>query len=171
VAGRRDAGHEHLAALGKGAVMKKLPLVAAVALCLAGAAVAEESRATPTDAEDLVKSAVAYLKKNGQEKAFKEFQNKSGPFIYRDLYIFVNNMSGFTVCHGVDPARNGMNVIDAKDADGKLYIRERLELMKAKSVAWQEFKYKNPSTGKVEQKTAYLERVGDLIVGSGAYKP
>jgi hypothetical protein len=34
---------------------------------------------------------------------------------------------------------------------------------------WTRFKFRNPATGKVEPKKAYTERVGDVLVGSGAY--
>ncbi len=151
--------------------MKKLVATLFAAFLFASHAFAEEPRATPADAEALVKNAIAYLKRHGREKAFKEFQNPNGPFIYRDLYIFVNDMTGHTVAHGVDPSRVGMLVLNAKDADGKLYVQERLELARTKGSGWHNFKYKNPATGKVEAKTAYIERVDDLIVGSGAYKP
>ncbi len=35
---------------------------------------------------------------------------------------------------------------------------------------WTEYKFQNPATGKVEQKVAYAERVGDVVVLCGAYK-
>ena len=145
--------------------------VAALAVALAAfTASAADKNATPADAEDLVKTAVSYMKKNGREKALKEYQNKAGAFIYRDLYIFVYDLAGTCVGHGADPSRIGKNYAEAKDPDGKPFMKERLELMKGKASAWQDYKFKNPESGQIEQKTAYMERVGDLIVGAGAYK-
>ena len=151
--------------------MKKLLTLTLAALIFAASARAEEPRATPQDAEDLVKTAVAFLKKQGREKAFKEYQNKNGSFIYRDLYVFVYDLKGTCLAHGADPSKVGKSFADGKDADGKPYMAERLELMKGKSSAWQDYKFKNPATGKNEAKTAYMEKFEDLIVGSGAYKP
>lgn len=149
--------------------MKKLCLALALFLSFLSGARAEE-RATPEDAQELVKTAVAYLKKHGTEKAFKEFQNKNGPFVFKDLYIFVNSLDGKTLVHPIDPSRIGMDVSQAKDPDGKLYVQERLTIAKTKGSGWQEYKYKNPETNKVEVKVSYLERVGDFILVAGAYK-
>ncbi len=149
--------------------MKKVYLALALSLALFSGARAEE-RATPEDAQDLVKTAVAYLKKHGAEKAFKEFGNRNGPFVFKDLYIFVNSMDGKTVVHPIDPARVGMDVSQAKDPDGKLYVQERIAIAKTKGSGWQEYKYKNPETNKIEVKVSYLERVGDYILVAGAYK-
>lgn len=149
--------------------MKKPFLALGLALAIFSSARAEE-RATPEDAQELVKTAVAYLKKHGTEKAFKEFQNKNGPFVFKDLYIFVNSIEGKTLVHPTDPERVGMDVSQAKDADGKLYVQERIAIAKTKGSGWQEYMYRNPATNKVEPKVSYLERVGDFIIVAGAYK-
>jgi cytochrome c len=150
--------------------MKKLLTLLVAVLALAGTALAEE-RATPQDAEELVKTAVAYLKKHGAEKAYKEFQNKSGPFIYKDLYVMVYDMTGKCMAHGADPSRVGKDLIEAKDPDGKQYVKDRLQIAKEKGGGWQDYKFKNPASGKVEPKVSYFEKVGDVVVASGAYKP
>jgi len=149
--------------------MKKLLPALCLSLAVLSVARAEE-RATPEDAKDLVKTAVAYLKKHGTEKAFKEFQNKNGPFVYKDLYVFVNSLEGKTLVHAVDPGRVGMDVSQAKDADGKLYVQERIAIAKAQGSGWQEYKYRNPVTNKIEPKVSYFERVDDFIIVAGAYK-
>ena len=148
--------------------MKKLFALLAL-LLLSSTAVAEE-RATPQDAEDLVKTAISYLKKHGAEKAYATYQSKNGPFIYKDLYIAAYDLSGKCVSHGADPSRVGKGFLAAKDPDGKLFIKERLDVAKAKGSGWQDYKFMNPATKKVEQKTSYFERVGDVILCAGAYK-
>jgi cytochrome c len=144
--------------------------VAALALTLMAITASAAENATPADAEDLVKTAVSFVKKQGKEKAFKEFQNKGGAFIYRDLYIFAYDMQGKCLAHGADPSRVGKNYADAKDPDGKPFMAERLELMKNKTSAWQDYKFKNPESGKIEQKAAYMEKIDGVIIGAGAYK-
>lgn len=149
--------------------MKKLLTALAAALALSGAALAEE-RATPQDAEELVKTGIAYFKKHGAEKAFKEFQNRNGPFVYKDLYLALYDLKGKCVAHGADAGRVGKDFMDAKDPDGKTFIKERIEVAKAKGKGWQDYKFKNPANGKVEQKTSYFELAGDVIFTAGAYK-
>lgn len=149
--------------------MKRFLSLLAATLLLASAARAEE-RATPQDAEELVKTGIAYLKKHGAEKAYKEFQNKNGPFVYKDLYLALYDLGGKCVAHGADATRVGKNFLDAKDPDGKAFIKERVEMAKASGKGWQDYKFKNPATGKVEQKTSYFELSGDVIFTAGAYK-
>ena len=60
---------------------------------------------------------------------------------------------------------------DQKDAHGKAYTRERLQIAKEKGSGWQEYVYKNPANGKVEPKVVYFEKVNELVVSAGAYKP
>jgi len=100
----------------------KLLLASSLALFVASAATAEE-RATTKDAERMVHSAVAFLKKEGADKAFKVFSDPKGAFTYRDLYIVVYKTDGTCVAHGQMADRVGKNFIDAKDPDGKTFIK------------------------------------------------
>jgi cytochrome c len=55
---------------------------------LGGPALAETG-ATKDEAVAMVKKAVAYIKAEGPDKAYKEISNPSGQFVERDLYIVV----------------------------------------------------------------------------------
>ncbi|HEY7726213.1 MAG TPA: cache domain-containing protein [Anaeromyxobacteraceae bacterium] len=150
--------------------MKTAIAAAALAALLPAAPLAEE-RATTKEAEGLVKNAVGFLKKEGKPKAFAAFDDPRGPFTYRDLYIMVYDYDGKCVSHGQKKDRIGKSLIADKDPDGKPFVRERVALVKAQGKAWQEYKFMNPATKKVEQKVAYCEGVEGVIVCSGAYKP
>lgn len=153
--------------------MKRIMMVVCAALfsmVINQAAFASDQFGSPEEAEALVKKAVAEIKAVGKDKAFQEINNRKGKFVDRDLYIFVFDMKGTNVAHGFNPKLIGKNLYDVKDPDGKYYVRERLELINAKGKGWHDYRYTNPVTRKIEQKMAYVERVGDLIVGCGAYK-
>lgn len=143
-----------------------------LSLCLLsfGVATGAEKRGTAKEAEALVKKAVSYIKANGKEKAFAEFGNKKGQFVDRDLYIFVYDLNGKCVAHGQNPKMVGNDLIDMKDPDGKLFVKERVEIAKTKGKGWHNYKFTDPLTKKVEDKSAYVEKYEDLIVGSGIYK-
>jgi signal transduction histidine kinase len=143
--------------------------VAAFTLAVGHVALAAEF-GTPAQAEAMVKKAVAEIKASGKEKAFAEISNPKGKFIDRDLYVFVYDMSGKCVAHGFNQKMIGKELIDMKDPDGKFYVKERVEIAKTKGKGWQDYKFTNPLSKKVENKTAYIEKVDDLIVGCGAYK-
>ncbi|HEX9242380.1 MAG TPA: cache domain-containing protein [Anaeromyxobacter sp.] len=143
--------------------------LAALALFAAPFALAED-HATTKDAELLVHQAVAFLKKEGKGKAFETFSDPKGRFTYRDLYVMAYDLSGKCLAHGAKKERVGKNFMEEKDVDGKQFMKERFRIAKDHGKGWQDYKYENPVTKKTEQKTAYFERVGDVVVVSGAYK-
>jgi cytochrome c len=138
-------------------------------LTLASAARAEEY-ATTKDAELLVHNAVAFLRKEGKAKALEAFNDPKGRFAYRDLYVMAYDMNGKCLAHGAKKERVGKNFMDEKDVDGKLFMQERFRIAKQHGKGWQDYKFENPVTRKVEQKTVYFERVDDVLLVSGAYK-
>ena len=124
---------------------------------------------TREEAVAMVKKAVECIKANGQEKAFSEFNDTKGKFVDRDLYIAVYDKTGKCVAHGANQKMIGRDLIDNKDVDGKEFIKERVEMMKAQKSAWQDYKFRNPVTNQIEPKTMYLESHEDLIIGCGVY--
>ena len=74
------------------------------------------------------------------------------------------------VAHGGNAKMVGKDLIDLKDPDGTEFVKERITIAKTKGSGWQNYKWNNPVTNKIEAKTAYVEKLGDLIVGCGAYK-
>ncbi len=149
--------------------MRKLAVAAAVAALLPLAAVAEEY-ATTKDAELRVHQAVAFLTKEGTEKALAAFSDPKGQFAYRDLYIMAYDLNGTCLAHGAKKERIGKNLLEERDVDGKQFVKERIEIVKQHGKGWQEYKFQNPVTKKVEQKVAYFERAGDVVIVCGAYK-
>ena len=153
--------------------MKKLVLSGMVLVVLfgfAGIISAAEKRGTAAEAEALVKKAIAYMKSNGKEAAFAEINNPKGRFTDRDLYIFVYDINGKCVAHGLNPKMIGKDLAEMKDADGKMFVKERIEIAKTKGKGWQDYKFTDPISKNIEQKRAYVEKYEDLIVGSGIYK-
>ncbi len=151
--------------------MKKLVFGLVILTFLCGVAwVQAEDAATKDEAVAMVKKAIEYIKANGNDKAFAEISNPKGQFKDRDLYVVVYDMNAKCLAHGQKKSMVGKELIDFKDVDGKPYMRERIDMMKKQNSGWQEYKFMNPLTKKVEPKEMYIERSGDLIVGAGVYK-
>ena len=125
---------------------------------------------TPQEAEALVKKAIAEIKAVGKDKALAEISNPKGKFIDRDLYVFVYDMNGKCVGHGFNQKMIGKDLVQMKDPDGRFYVKERIEIIKTKGSGWQDYKFTNPLSKKIENKTAYIEGIDGLIVGCGVYK-
>ena len=144
-------------------------LVASTAVLFTAPASAEE-RATPEQAQALVKRAITYYKAHGRQKSLAEFSNKNGGFIDRDLYVNVYDMQGNCLAH-INEKQVGKNLIDLRDPDGKYIIKDRIEGLKTADTGWQEYKFYNPATKKVEPKRMYYEKHDGIIFSAGAYRP
>ena len=138
-----------------------------VALTFGPASAAEF--ATKEEAIAMVKKAVGFIREQGSDKAYAEFTTKGGRFHDRDLYITVLGLDGKVLAHGQRDDLIGMGLIDAKDPDGKLFIKERVELARQQPSFWQNYKFMNPATKKVEPKQMYCERLNETAVCGGIY--
>ncbi|PKL63712.1 MAG: histidine kinase [Methanomicrobiales archaeon HGW-Methanomicrobiales-3] len=117
-----------------------------------------------------VKEASAYAKANGREKALAEFSDPKGSFFRGDLYIYAYDYSGLTIAHPVNPEKIGVNRLEERDADGKLFIRELMDAS-TDGTGFVEYTYINPTqNNRVEKKLGYVEQVDeDWWLGSGIY--
>ncbi len=149
----------------------KLWLALAVIVVFLGSGLARAGEfGTAAEAEAMVKKAAASIKANGKEKGFAEISNPQGPFKDRDLYVVVYDLNGKCLAHGQNPKMAGKDMIELRDPDGKAFVKERVDLAKTKDKFWQDYKFTNPVTKKVEPKAMYIEKHGDLLIGSGIYK-
>ena len=144
-------------------VLTSLPLVAAL---LFSPLVNAAGQATPDEAQAMAVKAADYLKSVGPDKAFPEFDAKAGPWHDRDLYVIVQDSKGVMVAHGTNAGLIGRSVLDLKDVDGKPFNRETQAI---KDAGWVDFKWQNPVSKSVEAKRQYIVRVGEYLVGVGAY--
>jgi len=149
--------------------MKAL-FAAAISLALCGVSVAAE-KGSKEEAIAMVKKAVAMVKSDGKEKTFAAISDQNNSTFHdRDLYIYVYDFNGVALAHGNNPKMVGKSLIGLKDNEGKLIIKEMIEVAKTKGSGTVDFKWPNPVTKTVESKAGYVERVDDFLIGSGAYK-
>ena len=127
--------------------------------------------ATKGEAVAMVKKAIAYIEDRGEENAYAEISKKGELFHDGDLYITVLGLDGVVLAHGQRDDLIGRGLMDAKDPDGKAFIKERSELALKQPSFWQTYKFMNPATNQVESKNMYCERLKDTNVRGGVYKP
>ncbi len=61
-------------------------------------------------------------------------------------------------------------LIDLTDVDGKYFVKERVATVKAKPTgAWQDYRFTNPVSKKVEPKVMYCEKLGETAVCGGVF--
>ncbi|HEY3400718.1 MAG TPA: cache domain-containing protein [Geothrix sp.] len=124
-------------------------------------------------AQALVKEAVAFARKSGKEALLRETNQGTGRFHVKsgnELYIFIYDLQGTCQAIGFQSQMVGVNRWGLKDPDGKLFLQEMINLAKTKGSGWVDYKYPQPTTGKVEAKTSYVENLDGWVVGCGIYK-
>ena len=156
--------------------MKTVPATAsfvlALAACFTPLLASADTKATAAEATAMVKKGVAAVKAGGKdhEKLFTEVTAKDAKWVDRDLYLVVYAMDGSVKAHGANAKLVGNNLMDMLDIDGKPYIKERMDLAKSKGSFWQDYKFTNPTTKKIEPKSMYCEKVDEFVACAGIYK-
>jgi signal transduction histidine kinase len=131
---------------------------------------------TRDQAKAFVKQAVDFAKKNPKEKFLEEVSGVKGQFHFNkgqnnDLYIFVYDLEGKVLAHGVRRELVGVNRWGAKDPDGKPWIQDWTKLAKEKGNGWIEYKELNPAqNNKVMKKASFVELFNGMVVGAGIYE-
>lgn len=123
--------------------------------------------ATLDSARALAERAAGLLAAQGAEAAFPRFMNPAGGFVDGDLYVFVFDLDGRLRASGAWPETVGARI--GIDDTGGIYARMRRLALEA-GKGWVEYAWYNPCTRTLEPKASYIVRVGDFIVGVGAYK-
>lgn len=151
--------------------MKTFSIAVAAGLLLAVAtpAMADET-GSADEAVAMTKKAVAAIKSEGKDKVYPAITAKDPRFVDRDLYVIVYDMNGKCLAHGGNPKMAGKDLIENQDVDGKYFVKERVALGKSNASFWQDYKWTNQVTKKIEPKSTYCERESDTMVCVGIYK-
>lgn len=151
----------------------RIVLAAAIAGVSASASAGEVEHGTAEEAVTLVKKAIAYYKANGKEKLAAEINGRTPDFRVKDLYVFVSPVQeGPLLAHGVNAKLVGRTLGDLRDVDGVYFTRKFREVAVSKEgKGWVDYKWPNASSGQLEPKSTYIERVDDMYIGCGIYKP
>jgi len=128
------------------------------------------STAAQKDAVDMTEKAAAFAKANGKPALIEKVNAKDPAFVAGEVYVVVLKADGTHLAHPVNAKLIGKSMLDVPDPDGKLFRKERVELAAGKGRGWVDYKYKNPTSGKIEQKTAYVLKLDDVILSVGVYK-
>ncbi|MDD5443561.1 MAG: cache domain-containing protein [Pseudomonas fluorescens] len=128
-------------------------------------------RATPEQARALRDKAVKALVKD-EAATLKAINSLQGGFLQDDLYVFVVDLNtGRYVAHGTNLRLVNTDFGKIKDPDGKPVGEPILKIMAEQDQGEYTYRWKNPVTDKVENKHAYLRKVGHFMVAVGYYSP
>jgi cytochrome c len=150
--------------------MKKVLMITFAVCFVFVLALAPGAVASQKDAKALVEKAAAFVKANGKDATIKEINLAKGQFDKGELYVFAYDMSGKIIAHPKNPKLIGKDLLNVPDPDGKMFRKEIVEVAKTKGTGWVDYRYTNPETKKIEAKTTYVVKVGDMILCCGTYK-
>ena len=121
----------------------------------------------------MVARAIALFDKVGMEAAFDRFTNHPIPdFNHDDLYIFVGKIDTGVpiVAHAHDRSGIGLNTESVILLNGRNLGHE----VRAKATSngtWFDYKWKDPLTGKIVEKSSWIVLHKGYIFGCGIHKP
>ena len=128
-------------------------------------------RATPEQARALRNKAVEALVKD-EAGTLKAINSLQGGFLQDDLYVFVVDLNTRRyVAHGTNLRLINTDFAKIKDPDGKPVGVPILQMMAEQDQGEYKYRWKNPVTGKVENKHAYVRKSGHFMVAVGYYSP
>ncbi len=122
------------------------------------------------EAVELVARAVAHRQRTSSKDTFlREITDPAKGFYDRDMYVFVLDDNGTYVAFGGNPAKVGTRVQDIPGIDGAGLMQSIIDQANYEP-GWVEYDIANPTTGKVQSKMSFVQKLDTLYVGCGVYK-
>jgi len=123
--------------------------------------------------EVLVNEAAALIESKGKA-AFEEFRKKDTKWFSGDTYLFVYDLKSNVLLNAAFPEREGTNTTGQKDANGKLFHHDFIQMAKSpKGSGWVDYMFPKPGQTQPSQKWAYVRgfNLGGVpsLVASGFY--
>ena len=123
--------------------------------------------------EAMVNKAAALVEAQGKA-AFSEFRKPDSEWWFGNTYLFIYDKDMNVLLNPAFPKREGTNVHGDKDANGKLFHDEFMNVIHSKGSGWVDYMFPKPGQTKLSQKWSYVKAVkidgiaGNLI-GAGFY--
>jgi cytochrome c len=126
------------------------------------------------DAKALAQKVVRYILENGRDKGIAEIMNPAGRFKTMVFNVSVNDFDGMCRANTLFPGLVGQNHYTLKDSNGKPFIKDAIDLARAKGAGWVSQSFTNPNTKKIGRTESYVMRVGNMdmmvMIGFAAEK-
>ena len=137
-------------------------------------AMAAGEKATKDDCIALAQKAAQMMKTDGVEATLEKINDRKGPFILKDTYVFCLTSDTLKVIgHPYASQRwRSLSQQDYMDPHGTLIFQEFVNALKDKDKAWVKYAQYRPQAETPSMKTSYIMKVPDqnLIVGAGVYE-
>ncbi len=119
-----------------------------------------------------VEQAVKILQEKGRS-AFEDLRPLSSPYRFMTCYIFIKDMDGNELFNAAFPELEGTNIMDLRDSDGQLFVKNEIKILKNRDTCWNEYMWPKPGEEKPSIKRVYVKKAlvdgKTLVVGCGYY--
>jgi len=153
--------------------MKKLFFIATVLIMLCIGTTAFSKEAATKD-ECIVKchEAAALINSKGIEEAVNVIGDPTGPFVWKDSYVFVMNLNGKMLAHPIQPelTQHEHLLLMTDPLDKALFVHF-VNLAQKIGHGWVDYMWPKPGKNTPAKKTTYIYKVPDqdIFVGAGVY--
>ena len=124
---------------------------------------------TAEEAVALVQRAHSHRPRVSRDTFLRDLTDPSKGFYDRDMYVFALDDHGTYLAFGGNSAKVGTRVQDIAGIDGQGLVQSIMEQANYEA-GWVEYNITNPTTGKVQTKMSFVEKIDDVYVGCGVYK-
>lgn len=125
---------------------------------------------TADQARQMVFDAMVQIRSAGFDRAVIDFHDKGGPFIDRDLYVFVFDRAGRYQVHGAMPEKDGTDLHAIPGLDADQLVSDAWAVCDQEQGGWVNYIITNPVTREIQAKTSYVMPLDDhRLVGCGCY--
>jgi cytochrome c len=122
--------------------------------------------------EAMVNRAAALIETKGNA-ALYEFRKRDSEWWFGNTYLFVYDKDMNVLLNPAFPKREGTNVHGDKDANGKLFQDEFMNVIRSKGSGWVDYMFPKPGQTKQSHKWSYVKAVkideGTGLIGAGFY--
>jgi cytochrome c len=108
--------------------------------------------------EALVSKAATAVEKEGKTAAFTEFRKKDSEWLHGDTYLYAYDSKGDVLLNSAFPKREGTNVAGQKDAKGKPFQDDILEIAATQGSGWVSYMFPKPGQTEPSEKWAYVKK-------------
>ena len=125
---------------------------------------------TADQARQMVFDAMVHIRTHNLEQAIADFHDKQGPFIDRDLYVFIFDRAGHYVVHGAQPEKDGSSLSAIAGLDASKLVADAWAACDHEQGGWVNYTITNPVSGEVQGKSSYVMPLDeDRLIGCGCY--
>jgi cytochrome c len=109
--------------------------------------------------ETLVIKAAALVEKESKARAFAKFKMKESEWLHGDTYLYAYDFKGNVLLNAAFPEREGTNIAGQKDAKGKPFQDQILQVAATKGAGWVSYMFPKPGQTEPSEKWAFVKKV------------